>query len=469
MTQKRTLTSKLLMGLGASAFGQLITIISQVVQIPLFLRGYGVELTGEWLILSAVPTYIALSDVGFSNVAVNEMSIAMSGGQKGRALEITHSLCRFIALVAATMGIIVVVLGLTVNWAAVLSLKHVSAVDGGRVLLLLSLGAVVFLSAGIFYGTYRASQKGPRIFMLVNLSRLAELIGLAAATWLKIGFVGISATLLVVRVLAFGLIWLDSRRSCPELPLGVKFGQWREMRQMLRPAVAFMAFPLGNALYFQGTAFVVNVALGAAAVVAYSACRTFSRSAPLVLTTVRQSLWMEYPHLAAQAQWGKLRLLQRIAGGVAWAVMLLALAITLPLGSWLIHIWTLGKVNLSSWLICLFIVVAGLNSFWNVTSTLLIALNRHEGLAKRYLLWVAMALLASYLGATYGGGLGAVGCGLLAAEIPLCVYVAINVSRMAGDSPSAFIRDVIAFQSLKTNSSKLLSWFKKTKANDYVR
>ena len=54
----RKLSETLLLSLGANAFGQMVTIATQVVQLPLFPKQYGIELTGEWLLLSAIPARV---------------------------------------------------------------------------------------------------------------------------------------------------------------------------------------------------------------------------------------------------------------------------------------------------------------------------------------------------------------------------------------------------------------------------
>ncbi|MEI8158789.1 MAG: hypothetical protein WCH60_18160 [Burkholderiales bacterium] len=67
-----SLKVKLLRNLGANPYGQLITIAIQLVSVPLYLHYWGVALYGEWLILSAIPAYLALSDIGFVSVALRE-------------------------------------------------------------------------------------------------------------------------------------------------------------------------------------------------------------------------------------------------------------------------------------------------------------------------------------------------------------------------------------------------------------
>ena len=73
--KKRIMTS-----LAANAFGQIITISSQLLLIPLFLKYWGVAKYGEWLILSSIPAYLILADLGIGAAAGNEMTIRAGAG-----------------------------------------------------------------------------------------------------------------------------------------------------------------------------------------------------------------------------------------------------------------------------------------------------------------------------------------------------------------------------------------------------
>jgi hypothetical protein len=56
-------TRRLLRGLGANAYGQFVTVIVQLVGVPILLHAWGAQLYGEWLILFAIPAYLAMTDL----------------------------------------------------------------------------------------------------------------------------------------------------------------------------------------------------------------------------------------------------------------------------------------------------------------------------------------------------------------------------------------------------------------------
>ncbi len=51
----RHVTRRILHGLGANAYGQLVVIIIQLAGVPILLHAWGAQLYGDWLILAGHP------------------------------------------------------------------------------------------------------------------------------------------------------------------------------------------------------------------------------------------------------------------------------------------------------------------------------------------------------------------------------------------------------------------------------
>ncbi|MFC8316662.1 hypothetical protein ACFUEJ_24125, partial [Gordonia sp. NPDC057258] len=52
----------------AHGLGQAVSVFAQIVSVPLFLSVWGAAKYGEWILISTIPTYLALSDLGLSTV-----------------------------------------------------------------------------------------------------------------------------------------------------------------------------------------------------------------------------------------------------------------------------------------------------------------------------------------------------------------------------------------------------------------
>ena len=85
-------TRRILHGLGANAYGQLVVIIIQLAGVPILLQAWGTQLYGEWLILAAIPTYLSMADLGFSQSAGNDITARMAHGDAAGVMAVFQSL-----------------------------------------------------------------------------------------------------------------------------------------------------------------------------------------------------------------------------------------------------------------------------------------------------------------------------------------------------------------------------------------
>ena len=59
----------LFLGTSANLVGKIWIVISQLISIPVLMSSFGKEGFGVWVMLSTLPTYLALSDIGLSAAA----------------------------------------------------------------------------------------------------------------------------------------------------------------------------------------------------------------------------------------------------------------------------------------------------------------------------------------------------------------------------------------------------------------
>ena len=83
------------------------------------------------------------------------------------------------------------------------------------------------------------------------------------------------------------------RRLSPWLSFGFRGASRSEVKRLLRPALAFMAIPLGNALSIQGFVLVVGWLAGGPGVVLFSTYRTMTRFPLQLMGMISSSVWPE--------------------------------------------------------------------------------------------------------------------------------------------------------------------------------
>src|SRR5579863_2004584 len=91
---------RLLRGLGATALGPVVTAVIQLGSIPLLLHAWGAAKYGDWLMLSAVPSYLTFANLGFGDASGSDMTARVARGDRKGALETFQSSWALLLLVS---------------------------------------------------------------------------------------------------------------------------------------------------------------------------------------------------------------------------------------------------------------------------------------------------------------------------------------------------------------------------------
>lgn len=414
------LLQRIVAALGANAFGQATNIVIQLASLPLFLSRWDVATYGTWLMLSAIPAYLSMADVGMVATAGNRMTMAIGRSERGQANAIFQSALVFMLL--ACGGIAAVSLPLAC-WAPI---PGVAGWDERLALAALVLTVLLALFGGLAEAIFRSTGRYAQGTMLANGLRLAEWVGGMVGLLIGGTFATVAMASLVVR--AMGVVWMirQSGRGVHPFRWGWRQARLAEVRAMVTPAVSFMAFPLANALSFQGVTLVVGHLLGPAMVAIFNTYRTLARVAVQLTGIFGHALWSELSHLYGQ---GGAQAVASLYRRSAWIGAALSVGLSLLLylvAPWLLQLWTHGRIGVQAPLLALLLVYAAAGGVWHVPRVLLMATNQHVGLAQWTLLAAALSLGLSW---GLGSQLGLEGAGLamLASELGIagvCVFLA---------------------------------------------
>ena len=163
---------------------------------------------------------------------------------------------------------------------------------------------------------------------------------------------------------------------------------------LFQKGIAFQAFPLGNAILFQGNLLVVQYILGSTAVVLFATARTLVRSINQIFELANQVIWPELSHMLGLGDLTQAARLHRFAVGVTLLVSIFCVIGMAFLGKPIYSFWTHKTVILSQQLLIIFLLPIPFNAFWFTSSVVHVACNKHEGLAIRYLIATGSALVA---------------------------------------------------------------------------
>ncbi len=432
---------RIVRGLAANIGGMGVTLVIQLVSVPVFLAAWGVSTYGEWLVLSAVPTYVALSDLSFSSVAGNSMVMLEAAGKRTDAVILGRRLWSIVTVMTGIAVLAAVAVALVFG-GAFGSGAAIPASEAQIVLVALFLQVAVGNQYGVLDAWYRAGGRYPLSTALRQLGRLLE-FGALCGTVLLGGRPGAAAiAFLVASAAGFGVSWAVLRRSVPWSTFRPERPRLQTFRELLGPGLAYMALPIGNALSVQGLTIVVGTTLGAAALVVFSTTRTVTRVALQLIGAINNSIWSELSRSVGGGHLDEARAILRHSVQLALAGSLSLVLGLAFYGGVLIRWWTHGLVDPPAQLLVVLLLVVVANSTWYTLSAVLGATNRLKRLAIVYLAGTIVALVGA---AVLGSALGLAGpaMALLAIDIAMVAYVLPTSLRVVDDSPIRFLRAVL--------------------------
>ena len=369
------LVRRLAFGLGANAFGQVVSIVIQLFSLPFFLLFWDAPTFGTWILLSTLPAYLSMADIGMVSVAGNRMTMALGRGDIRDANVIYQSALLFMTVVCG--GLAVITTPLALLWPA----QGLLTPDMRVALAALLWLVLVSLWSGVSEAVFRATGRFAVGTTLGHLARLMEWVGFMVGLVAFRDFAGVAVCGLLARSLSTGAVTYLAQRDGRGLVLGFRHASARELRDMIGPAVSFMAFPLANALSFQGVTLLVGTLAGTSAVALFTAYRTVARVAVQLTSTISLALWPEFSRLFGQAGMGSVHALFRRSALVAAAGSMVFSAVLYLASPWLLAIWTHGRIAFVPSLMAWLLAYAAVGGIWHVPRVLLMATNQHIGLS----------------------------------------------------------------------------------------
>jgi O-antigen/teichoic acid export membrane protein len=440
---------RLFVGFATTLVSKAASTVIQLVQVPVLMHFWGKSMFGVWGILTGIPTYLSFSNVGFGSVAGNEMTMLMARDEQDAALGVFQSCWWLISLMMGALLVLLCAALYLLPVGRLLNLTELSEYDVKWALFWLALSVMFGQLEQLQQSAYRCvTRYSYGNFMKSCVSLLAFGVQLVPimkgygprTTAMVFALANITGTLFMCVMV---------KRDIPWINYGWKHASISEIKRLTRPSLAFMGFPLGNALNIQGSQMAVNYALGPDKVAVFITARTVSRLALQVVEMVKNTVWPELSIAFGAGNMELVRTLHRRAVQIALFVSLSVVVIVAIFGPTFLHKWTLGKVPSSPGLVGLLLIVVVFYSLWSTSSTLVAAINLHERLATMYAIATGVTVIVTYFAARSYGLYGAA-ASLLLSEVIMDTYVLPASLKIAHDSWGGFLGAMLHYpQSLR--------------------
>lgn len=431
---------------GATALGPGVTLFIQLVSVPVLLRFWGSETYGQWLILTAIPSYLSMSDMGFGNVAANEMTMQVAGGHYESALRTFQSISTLVISICLAAFLLATALIYTLPVATFLGTLHLAPVQIRCILLLLSAYALIVVFSSTVLAGFRCDGNYALGVVLQNATRLLENSAIMVAVVSNAGLEIAALALLVCRAVCTVSMTLVLIRRTKWLTLGTRNAEIAEVKRLFSPAVSFMIFPLANALNLQGIVLIVGVSLGPVAAAMFSALRTLTRFCYQFLEIIKNGTWPEFSMAFGCNNIARAQVLHKRACQAAFWLALSGVSILSLTGHWIFVHWTHGRLPYSQSVFTLLLGSIVLSALWNTSSVVPMACNAHSRLAGVYLTATATCVVGAAI-LTTRFGLNGTTASLFGVDLIMCPYVIRTSARLLSERGETIVTSLFFFDS----------------------
>ncbi len=335
---------RLLLGFASNWIAKLANTVIQLIQVPVFFHFWATTVYGDWLIVNAVPSYLAFSNIGFGNVASNEMTMLASAGDREGALRVFQSCWWLIAIICAVTALLLAPVLYFMPVARFLPIHAISQSDAKWIIFYLGISVLLGQFEQLMGAAYTCVARYPYGSFLKSMIALAAFAAMIAPVMLGYGPRTTALVFAVANAVGTVTLGLFVRRDIPWIRFGWYHARFSEIRRLAGPAFAFMGFPIGNAFNLQGTLLAVGYALGPVDVAVFASARTVSRVALQMVQMVNNTFWPELSLAYGARDEALIRTLHRRACQMALILACLVVLAMFGFGPWFLTHWTGGHV-----------------------------------------------------------------------------------------------------------------------------
>ena len=396
-----SLSKRISSGINAQVLSQVINIIIRVAEIPLFLYFLDLESYALWIVLSSVSLYFLYSDGGFISASRREMTRLINTGFHSEAIILFNANLHFIKWIAFGLTVIGVLLSLLVEDS--LYSDVITGSNFTTILLLLVGHIVMVLLTLLFYCVFAAAGEYGRGTMFLSLGYAVEFLGLFAALFIEVGLLQAAMGLLLGRIIAVLCMFIAMKKRYFWLDLKMTPPDYRQLRLLLKPALASLSVPVSELLLIVTPRLIVSYFFGAQATVLFTTMRTLSRIAVRPVIAINRIIEPEISIAVASRNLLGYRMLFYRSILAAILITCLISIISFFFGSEVYTFWTQGKLPFDNDLFLLFIVEGAFMGIATVLISFPSALNRHAKFAMAYIgLSLCTILIVFYAAGEYG-------------------------------------------------------------------
>jgi len=438
-----SLKNKLIGNGVAVAIQKVVRVIEQLVLVPFFISAWGAGYYGEWLTLTIVPSVIALSDLGFGSAAASAFVLKYSSGNKQDAANIAKSGFTVISVLVASSMVLSVIVMVLLNYYNAFANSLIKKEDAIWAVLILILAKLITFYTQMFEAYYRAARKANLSINLMTLSALLNIGGgliVLLAGW---GVVSFSIIQLIISLsfnLAYGIFAVRTLALPKEISGIVLFS---EIKMIGKKGFGYLMSPIWQSVYFQGTTFVIRIALGAESVAIFNTVRTATRSINQLFNMIDAATFPEMQFEIGAGNFDKVKKLYRLSMWASFILAMIGFLFLFFFGLWFYNTWTKHTLNVPDAMWNIFIVGILLNALWWTGGVVFRAYNKPFQFTFAGAISAVISVFFTYILSLKFSLIGAA-LGSVILDILMAIYVLPASCAILGISVGSLVKDGFA-------------------------
>lgn len=432
----------ILRNIGASSITSIINFLFQLISIPLFMKYWGIELYGEWIVLNALTAYFAMSDIGLNTVTTNEFSINYKQKKYRKCNVLFNNNLFFIIPIFAFIFLGIIALNVFGDLSKLLNFNLISEEIAEFGLFSLILHILFVMVSNLYNSLYRATHNYSRSINIDNIVRVLEYSTLMIAVILNFSLFIIFILYPLPRFLGLIFKIIDTKKIF-RLKIGLIFFNWSELKKLFVPSLSFLSFPIGHSIILQGFILLINFTMGSSAVVIYSTMRTLINVVKSGFTVLNNSFWPEYSLAYGANDKDSMRKMHRFSVGISFYFSFFIVNFLLIFGKWIYETWTNHEIEFNSILFYLFLITLFTSTFWSASSTVLISTNNHKTYSIIYLISTFISISIAYLILTFFNSISYLPLALLIIDVLLIHAVLRQTLKILDEDINEFLKSFL--------------------------
>ncbi|CAA6826055.1 MAG: Unknown protein [uncultured Sulfurovum sp.] len=390
----------------ASAASLVARVAQQLLLVPILILVWPTELYGEWLIISAIPIFLSLSDFGFVLAGSNELSRRASIETQSSVQQFYNVYSVYFQRWSIFIMFVLALCSFLLPLKKLMGLQLISTIDTSIIFFLLSLSALISQnSLTLFAGLRSKGKTHYGLWVRVILALLQIVLAFILVWLLESSPVVLASGMFILSLGAYLLEWILLKRIglTQKANIFLPLKDNIPMKPYFAMGLEMMLIPLAQALILQGSILLIGKLLGPVYVVLFATHRTLTRLSSSVLQVFSNPLMAEAGLMQRPEDKKPLTKIVCLLSRVTFWLSIIIFIGFMLLGKWIYTLWVQGKIDFDFNLITILLIAVVAESLWRIITSVRMGSNRHRPVAWGYFVFTIIGLLlASYLSIDYG-------------------------------------------------------------------